>query len=123
MSAESRVAELIEQLEEHNYRYHVLAEPVISDREYDLLLEELQRLEESDSELKRADSPTQRVGGQPTQEFPAVRHATPMLSLDNSYSPGGRPRLRQTGARGASRGECRVRRRAEDRRRRPEPGV
>ncbi len=86
MSAESRVAELIEQLEEHNYRYHVLAEPVISDREYDLLLEELKQLEESDSALKRADSPTQRVGGQPTQEFPTVRHATPMLSLDNSYS-------------------------------------
>lgn len=86
MSAESRVAELIEQLEEHNYRYHVLAEPVISDREYDLLLEELQRLEESDPALKRADSPTQRVGGQPAQEFPTVRHATPMLSLDNSYS-------------------------------------
>ena len=86
MSAESRVAELIEQLEEHNYRYHVLAEPVISDREYDLLLEELKQLEESDPALKRPDSPTQRVGGQPTQEFPAVRHATPMLSLDNSYS-------------------------------------
>ena len=84
MSAESRVAELIEQLENHNYRYHVLAEPVISDREYDLLLEELQRLEESEGQ--RADSPTQRVGGQPTQEFPTVRHATPMLSLDNSYS-------------------------------------
>ena len=86
MSAESRVAELIEQLEDHNYRYHVLAEPVISDREYDLLLEELQGLEESDPALKRPDSPTQRVGGQPTQEFPSVRHATPMLSLDNSYS-------------------------------------
>ena len=86
MSAESRVAELIEQLEEHNYRYHVLAEPVISDREYDLLLEELKQLEESDPALKRPDSPTHRVGGQPTQEFPAVRHATPMLSLDNSYS-------------------------------------
>ena len=86
MSAESRVAELIEQLEDHNYRYHVLAEPVISDREYDLLLEELQQLEKSDPALKRADSPTQRVGGQPTQDFPTVRHATPMLSLDNSYS-------------------------------------
>ena len=86
MRAESRVAELIEQLEDHNYRYHVLAEPVISDREYDLLLEELQRFEESDPTLKRRDSPTQRVGGQPTRDFPTVRHATPMLSLDNSYS-------------------------------------
>ncbi len=86
MSTESRVAELIEQLEEHNYRYHVLAEPVISDREYDLLLEELKQLEESDPALKRADSPTQRIGGQPTREFPTVRHATPMLSLDNCYS-------------------------------------
>ena len=123
MTAESRVAELIEQLEDHNYRYHVLAEPVIPDREYDLLLEELQRLEESDSALKRADSPTQRVGGQPTQEFPTVRHATPMLSLDNSYSREDVLAFDKRVREALPEEKRRVRRRAEDRRRRPEPGV
>ena len=81
-----RIADLIAEIEDHNYRYHVLARPTVSDQEYDALLRELQGLEEGHSDLRRPDSPTRRVGGQPTSEFPAVRHATPMLSLDNSYS-------------------------------------
>ena len=81
-----RVDELIEQLEDHNYRYHILAQPTISDNEYDSLLEELQHLEKENPSLKRQDSPTQRVGGEPTSNFPTVEHASPMLSLDNSYS-------------------------------------
>ena len=56
-------------INEHNYRYYVLAQPVISDYEYDQLLKRLQRLEEQHPELVTPDSPTQRVGGQPLKEF------------------------------------------------------
>ena len=81
-----RIAALSAELSEHLYRYHVLAAPTISDQEFDRLLAELQALEEAHPALKRPDSPTQRVGGTPTSDFPTVRHAQPMLSLDNSYS-------------------------------------
>ena len=81
-----QMAELAAELEDHIYRYHVLADPIISDREFDRLLEELQALEEAHPDLKRSDSPTQRIGGSPTSDFPTVRHTLPMLSLDNSYS-------------------------------------
>ncbi|MCY3666403.1 MAG: NAD-dependent DNA ligase LigA [Gemmatimonadetes bacterium] len=81
-----RIAALSAELSEHLYRYHVLAAPTISDQEFDRLLEELNALEEAHPALKRPDSPTQRVGGIPTSDFPTVRHAQPMLSLDNSYS-------------------------------------
>ena len=81
-----RIAALSAELSEHLYRYHILADPTISDQEFDLLLVELQALEEDHPTLKRPDSPTQRVGGTPTSDFPTVRHARPMLSLDNSYS-------------------------------------
>ena len=81
-----RIAALSAELSEHFHRYHVLAPPTISDREFDRLLEELQALEAAHPALKRPDSPTQRVGGAPTSDFPTVRHAQPMLSLDNSYS-------------------------------------
>ncbi len=81
-----RIAALADELEEHLYRYHVLDAPIISDREFDRLLAELQALEEAHPALKQPDSPTQRVGGTPTSDFPTVRHARPMLSLDNSYS-------------------------------------
>lgn len=80
------IAKLSAELEEHLYRYHILADPNISDQEFDRLLAELQVLEEAHPNLKRPDSPTQRVGGAPTNEFSTVRHARPMLSLDNSYS-------------------------------------
>lgn len=81
-----RIAALSAELSEHFHRYHVLAAPTISDREFDRLLAELQALEKAHPALKRPDSPTQRVGGAPTSDFPTVRHAQPMLSLDNSYS-------------------------------------
>ncbi len=81
-----RIAALADELEEHLYRYHVLDAPTISDQAFDHLLAELQALEEAHPALKRPDSPTQRVGGTPISDFPTVRHARPMLSLDNSYS-------------------------------------
>ncbi len=83
---EQKISDLIDQLEAHNYRYFVLADPLVSDREYDLMMSELRQLEEAHPHLQRQDSPTRRVGGLPTSEFPTVRHTTPMLSLDNSYS-------------------------------------
>lgn len=81
-----RIEQLSAELEEHNHRYHVLADPVIPDVEYDALLAELVSLEEAWPELARPDSPASRVGGEPTSDFPTVAHAAPMLSLDNSYS-------------------------------------
>ena len=84
--AAQKIAALIAQLNEHNYRYYVLADPAVSDREYDFLLVELQKLEAAHPDLLRADSPSQRVGGNPASEFPNLIHAIPMLSLDNSYS-------------------------------------
>lgn len=84
--AERRVEELKRELAEHDYRYYVLAEPAISDYQYDLLLKELERLEVTYPDLRTPDSPTERVGGEPTKEFPSVDHKTPMLSLSNTYS-------------------------------------
>lgn len=68
--AERRAAELAEQIEYHNYRYYVLDDPVISDGEYDALMQELQSLEREFPELRRPDSPTQRVGGPPWPTSP-----------------------------------------------------
>ena len=84
--ARERIEQLSTELDEHNYRYHVLADPSIPDVEYDALLAELVQLEESWPDLSQPDSPARRVGGEPTSDFPTVAHATPMLSLDNSYS-------------------------------------
>ena len=81
-----RIAALVAELNDHNYRYHVLAQPAIADQEYDALLSELVRREEERPDLRLPDSPTLRVGGQPTNEFPTALHSPPMLSLDNSYS-------------------------------------
>jgi DNA ligase (NAD+) len=81
----SRVAELREQLNYHNYRYYVLDDPVVSDAEFDRLMAELTRLEE-DYGLAVPDSPTQRVGAQPLDKFATVRHRQPMLSLENAFS-------------------------------------
>ncbi|MDH3251443.1 MAG: NAD-dependent DNA ligase LigA [Ignavibacteria bacterium] len=81
-----RLEQLRSEINEHDYRYYVLAEPSISDEEYDALMRQLQELESIYPALKSPDSPTQRVGGQPTREFPTVTHAVPMLSLANSYS-------------------------------------
>jgi DNA ligase (NAD+) len=81
-----RAGELHRELHEHNYRYYVLDEPVITDAEYDRLLRELQDLEARYSDLIVPDSPTQRVGAAPSQAFGEVRHAVRMLSLDNAFS-------------------------------------
>ncbi|BDG61253.1 DNA ligase [Caldinitratiruptor microaerophilus] len=83
--AAARIAELVEQIEYHNHRYYVLDDPVISDAEYDALMRELQDLEAAYPDLRRPDSPTQRVGGAPLPDFPKVRHDPPMLSLDNAF--------------------------------------
>ncbi|WP_041081988.1 NAD-dependent DNA ligase LigA [Thermotoga profunda] len=80
-----RVEELREQIEYHNYRYYVLADPVISDEEYDRLMKELIDLEKTYPELVTPDSPTQRIGDKVLDEFRTVQHSEPMLSLDNTY--------------------------------------
>ncbi|OGR25159.1 MAG: DNA ligase (NAD(+)) LigA [Desulfobacca sp. RBG_16_60_12] len=85
LEAVSRVAELREQLNYHNYRYYVLDDPVVSDAEFDRLMAELMRLEEAYG-LAMPDSPTQRVGAQPLDKFETVRHRQPMLSLENAFS-------------------------------------
>ena len=79
------VEKLREEIEYHNYRYYVLADPVISDEEYDKLMKRLIQLEKKYPELVTPDSPTQRVGGKVLEGFKKVKHSTPMLSLDNTY--------------------------------------
>jgi DNA ligase (NAD+) len=81
-----RAAELREQIEYHNRRYHELDDPEISDAEYDELYRDLQALEESYPDLRTPDSPTQKVGGVATALFAAVRHRQPMMSLDKAFS-------------------------------------
>lgn len=85
-SAKDRIENLREQIRQHEYKYYVLAEPSISDYEYDLLVSELERLENENPELITPDSPTQRVGKDLTKEFKPVTHKVPMLSLSNTYS-------------------------------------
>ncbi|MBN2745593.1 MAG: NAD-dependent DNA ligase LigA [Bacteroidales bacterium] len=83
-----RINELTNELNEHNYRYYVLAQPVISDYEFDIKLRELQELELKHPDWARADSPTKRVGGEINKDFKTVVHKYPMLSLGNTYSEG-----------------------------------
>ena len=84
--AHQRISTLSEELERHNYNYYILAKPTISDYEFDMMLEELARLEREFPEFLSPSSPTQRVGGGITKEFKSVKHRYPMLSLSNSYS-------------------------------------
>jgi len=84
--AKARIAQLRDEIEQHNYRYYVLDAPSIPDAEFDKLFRELQSLETQHPELLAADSPTQRVGGKPLKAFAEVRHRTPMLSLNNAFS-------------------------------------
>ena len=81
-----RVNELRTQLNHHNYRYYVLDSPEVSDAEYDVLMQELKRLEEQHPELITPDSPTQRIGAAPVAEFGVVEHPVPMLSLANVFN-------------------------------------
>jgi DNA ligase (NAD+) len=83
---EREIAELRSELNRHNDLYYVEAKPEISDREFDRLMARLSELEVEHPELITADSPTQRVGGKPLEGFATVRHAVPMLSIDNTYS-------------------------------------
>src|SRR5882672_8736894 len=80
------VEELREKLRHHEYRYHVLDDPEISDAAYDALLRKLRDLETAHPELVTSDSPTTRVGAPPREGFQSVRHTRPMLSLDNAFS-------------------------------------
>ena len=77
------VDRLRQELEQHNYRYYVLDDPVVTDEEYDTLFRRLQALEEAHPALRRPDSPTQRVGAAPLEKFETVRRRHPMLSLSN----------------------------------------
>lgn len=83
-----RAAELRRELNYHNYRYYVLDNPVLSDAEYDRLLQELKALEAAHPELRTPDSPTQAVGFKPLETtFAAITHPTPLYSLDNAFGP------------------------------------
>ncbi len=86
ISLQQRAATLRATIEDHNYRYYVLDEPVISDAEYDKLLSELLQLEAQHPEFVTSDSPTQRVGAAPAVQFAQVKHGSPMLSLANAFS-------------------------------------
>jgi DNA ligase (NAD+) len=81
-----RIEELRKQIDHHNYLYYVVARTEISDFEFDKLLEELKKLEAAHPNLVTPDSPTQRVGGQPIDEFKTAKHRVPMLSIDNTYN-------------------------------------
>ena len=81
-----RVEMLREELHHHNHLYYVESRPQISDREFDKLLQELIDLERANPELVTEDSPTQRVGGEVQAELKSVKHAVPMMSIDNTYS-------------------------------------
>jgi len=91
MSDKAKASERIEVLRKniryHDRKYYVDDNPEISDYEYDLLLKELEKLESEYPDLITPDSPTQRVAGEPSEEFATVRHRVAMLSLDNTYSP------------------------------------
>ncbi len=82
----SRLADLREQLHYHSYRYHVVEQPVITDAEYDRLLQELRDLEAAHPDLITPDSPTQRIGSEPAEKFEKVRHPSPILSLSNAFN-------------------------------------
>jgi len=88
MEIKQRIDSLRRELEQHNYNYYVLSQPVISDLEFDLKMKELQELEEAHPEFFDPNSPTQRVGSDLTKNFAQVQHQYPMLSLSNTYSEG-----------------------------------
>ena len=83
---EGKIDRLRKNIRQHDILYYVKDSPTISDREYDLLMRELQDLEGKFPEFICKESPTQRVGGKVSEKFNTVRHSTPMLSLDNTYS-------------------------------------
>src|SRR5688572_28208052 len=88
MTPAKRIAELRETIREHDRKYYEESRPSISDREYDRLMQELVELESQHPDLITPESPTQRVGGDVQTELKSVRHAVPMMSIDNTYSEG-----------------------------------
>ena len=86
MSFADRILKIREELSNHNYRYYVLSDPIISDGEYDKLLRELEELETAHPELVTLDSPTQRIGAAPLTEFGTIKHTIPMQSLSNAMN-------------------------------------
>ena len=83
---QNQIAELRKQLNYHNYRYHVLDSPEISDAEYDALMQQLRKLEEQYPQFLTPDSPSQRVGAAPVESLGVVEHPVPMLSLGNAFN-------------------------------------
>jgi len=81
-----QIDRLRKEIQEHDYLYYVLNQPKISDRQYDRLFAELKALEKANPQLITKDSPTQRVSERPLESFSTVRHAVPMLSMDNTYN-------------------------------------
>ena len=86
-AAEKEILELRQQLQKHNFQYHVLDDPLISDADYDRLFRRLADLEKAHPELASSDSPTQKVGAPPLDKFNTVQHTLPMLSLNNATDP------------------------------------
>ena len=86
MQIHEKIEQLRNSIRDHDYKYYVLAQPEISDYDYDKLLKELEKLEQENPALVSPDSPTQRVSGEPTKNFPTVAHRFPMLSLANTYN-------------------------------------
>lgn len=86
MSVVERILELRKIINNHNYRYYVLDDPVVSDSEYDRLIRELEQLEQNNPELITSDSPTQRIGAAPLSEFGQIQHTIPMQSLANAMN-------------------------------------
>ncbi|MBP8718707.1 MAG: NAD-dependent DNA ligase LigA, partial [Candidatus Atribacteria bacterium] len=86
MEIKKEIDRLREIINKHNYYYYVLDKPIISDYEYDELMRQLIKLEKDYPEFITPDSPTQRVGAKPLEEFKTARHLTPMLSLANAFS-------------------------------------
>jgi len=86
MNFADRILKIQEELNNHNYRYYVLDNPIISDYEYDQLLRELEELESAHPELITLDSPTQRIGSAPLTEFGTIKHTIPMQSLSNAMN-------------------------------------
>jgi DNA ligase (NAD+) len=84
--AKQRIQTLTKELREHNYRYYVLSEPLISDYDFDIKLSELEQLEKANPDFAYNDSPTKRVGGDIVDAFTQVQHKYPMLSLANTYN-------------------------------------
>src|SRR6201987_2004031 len=83
---EKKIETLREKIRHHEYLYYVLDNPEISDQDFDRLMQQLKDLETENPSLITPDSPTRRVGGKPREGFVKVRHSSPMLSLDNTYS-------------------------------------